>query len=374
MKRTGTLYDFVDREEMSPSSSEFQNYLKELMKEKEEPVRGLTVISETPPVDLFSEFQLADYKVKIKSRDKISEGHLKRVRESEIYEDGVRYFEDSFLTISHDEPEIYTILCVSDKSFFDKGLCRYIEALPSKISSSFLSSEDLRRLIQVIDRKINGNLAVKKAVLKTTNKDTEIEYHQEEIEYSGIFNEATAENKYVDKIQLSLEHSDSSFNFFVSRDGESRFIDGDIALYIDTLLPGVAGQLSDKDTLFKNRARQYGSRDADPLKIQYKEGAIQGVEQNRRLVKALKGVSRSSITVYHDNPYLHASLLDFDDGTNVDVYLTSDHAISIIPGFNASRKSLSRICNQINKGFFEGDVVAPEDQEERSFEEYFSPA
>ena len=145
-------------------------------------------------------------------------------------------------------------------------------------------------------------------------------------------------------------------------------------MYLDTLLPGIAEQLSDKDTLFKNRTRQYGSRDTDRLEIQYEEGAIQGVEENKRLVKALRGLPRSSITVYHDNPYLHASLLDFDDGTNVDVYLTSDHNISIIPGFNASRKSLSRICNQINKGFFEGDVVAPEDQEDRSFGEYFSSA
>jgi hypothetical protein len=226
-----------------------------------------------------------------------------------------------------------------------------------------------------MDRKVNGNFVVKRAVLKKTNADTEINYHPEDqVEYYRVFNEATDENKYVDKIELSLEQSSRSFSFFVSRDGESRFIGGDIALYVDTLLPGIAGQLSDKDTLFKNRERQYGSRDTDPLEIQYEEGSIQGVEENKRLVKALRGLSRSSITVYHDNPYLHASLLDYDDGTNVDVYLTSDHSISIVPGFNASRKSLSRICDQINKGFFEGDVVAPKDQEERSFEEYFSPA
>ena len=198
----------MDREEMSPSSSEFQQYLKELMKENEEPVRGLTVISETDPVDLFARSVLVDYKVEISSRGAVGEGYLKRERKSKTYKDGVKQFENSFLTVSHKEPDIYTILCVADKDFFDKGLSRYIEALPSEISSSFLSSNNLRRLIQVIDRKINGNLAVKRAVLKTTNADTEIEYHREDLtEYYKIFNESNVEDKYVDKIELSLKQS-----------------------------------------------------------------------------------------------------------------------------------------------------------------------
>lgn len=373
MERTGTLYDFVDQEFDSTSAPSFKKYISHLKQEREEPVRALTVISERHPIDVFRDFPVEDFSVEIETGGTISGGILARKRESSSYENDVKVWKGQFLVISHSD-SVYTVFTVSDKDFFDKGLSRYIQQLPSEIASTYLSSDELRRLIQSLDQRINGNLDVKKAVLKTTRKDTEIDHHQNEKEYFQVFNEAAANDKYVDKLLLNLQNADRPFEFFISRGCATRFIRGDPELYFEILLPSLANHISDKEDVFENRGREYGSRDTSPIEIQYEEGAIQGMDENKRLVRALQGLKRSAVTVFHDNPYVHASVLDFDDGTNVEVYMTSDHSISLIPGFHASRKSISRICDQINKGFLEGEVVTEEDEEPRDFEDYISPA
>lgn len=375
MNRTGTLYDFAKKEFGSISDPNFHEYVQELKRNNEEPVRAVTVTSDADPTEIFSENSVPGYSVNIHRRGDISEGTLTRRRESDSYDNGAKTWEANFNIIKNNE-DTYTIFTVSDKDFFDKCLRNFIRALPSAISTTYLSSQELRRLIQKIDKRINGNIEVKKAVSKTTNSDTEIDYHQDEVEYYEVFNEASADNRYVDKLQLSLVNSAGEFEFFVARDCTSRFIRGEPRLYFEVFLGSLSELVSDKSELFENRSRDYGSRDTDPINIQYDEGSIQGVEENKRLIRALKGISHSSVTVFHDNPYVHASVLDFNDGTNVDVYMTSDDNISLIPGFHASRGSLARICNQINKGFLEGEVVPAKEEEDdqREFSEYISPA
>jgi len=368
MQRTGTLYDFAEHE----TETSFHAYIEELIQDREEPVRALTLISERTPKEIFDEYPLEEYSVSIEDQEIFTSGRLIREIEGESYEGGSRQFKDNFFIVSHSEEKLYTIFTVSDKDFFDKALTRYIETLPSEITGSFLSSEDLRHLIQNFDNRVNGNLVVKKAVLKSTGEDTQIEYHEDK-PYYKVFNEASTNDLYVDKIELTVRNTGARFQFFVSRNGATRYIRGSSDLYFNVLLNSLSSFISDKGELFQDRDREYGSRDTDPIKIQYAEGSIIGVEENKRLIKALKGIKRTSVTVYHDNPYMHASVLDFDDGTSVDVYLTSDSDISIIPGFNASKKSLSRICDQINKGFLEGEVKAEEEQE-RDFDDYFSAA
>lgn len=372
MDRTGTLYDYIERDDTEASPS-FQRYIENLVTEKEEPVRALTIISDRHPSDLFREATLVDFDVEIDQEGSLSNGVLTRSRESKSYENDIKTWEDSFYIVSHDEPDLYTVFTVSDIEFFEKGICRFVEQLPATISASYLSSEELRQLIQYFDNSVNGNLDVKKAVLKTTKKDTQIDYHRNKVEYYEVFNDANRESRYVDKIQIALLNAGQSFEFFIARDGTSRFVKGEISLFFNILLPFLSQTIADKDDLFSNKGREYGSRETNKIEITYEEGAIQGVEENKRLAQALKGISRSSVTIYHANPYMHASVLDFDDGTNVDIYLKSDSEISLIPGFNASRKSLNRICDQINRGFLEGEVVEA-DEESRNFDDYFSPA
>jgi antitoxin component of MazEF toxin-antitoxin module len=78
--------------------------------------------------------------------------------------------------------------------------------------------------------------------------------------------------------------------------------------------------------------------------------------QNRRLISVLRGLADSALSVTHPNPYLHASLVDYSDGSSYDVWVTNNTSVLIVPKRRASAASLERVCNHICEEFEEGHV------------------
>lgn len=356
------LYQFADIESLEM----LYGWAGETIDQEENPVRSVTFIADTPPEEVFAEFAPTGFTVDLDVKEEFLKLDLtRRIKGTgEDYdEDGYKYISGDVYVFGHTESEVYTAFSVCDREFFEQGVKRYIQGLPPEISLSFLSTGELKQLFDKLSDEIDGNFYVTKGVIKSPGLDTDVRYFNDS-RYFELFNtdEVREKNYYVDKIEFELGNTQNEFSGQLSRKGASRLVSGNHSLYFNKVLPHLSALLSDKGDLFDNKARDYGSRDAKTIEITYDDGAIEGREENIRLIKTLDGLTRSSITVYHKNPYMHASVLDYEDGTNADVFLTSDNRVSIVPGFNASRKSLSRICDCINQGFLEGDVSEGDDQ------------
>ena len=369
MKHTN-LYQFTEIEDLDT----LRAWTNEAIEQEDNPVRSLTFISVEAPKRMFENNIPTGFSVEIEEHKEFLQISLtRRIKGSgkDYNEDGYKTLSGTVYVFSHDTTQAHTIFTVSDREFFNQGVSRYIQALPSTVSTSFLSTNELRQLFNRLSDETDGEFYVTKGVTKSPSGDTEVKYFDSS-RYFELFNteEVTQQNYYVDKIVFELRHTRTEFRGQISRKGASRYVSGNESIYFNKILPKLSKLLSDKDELFQNKDREYGSREAEAIEITYEEGAIKGREENIRLIKTLEGLKRSSITVYHKNPYMHASVLDYEDGTNADVFLTSDCRVSIVPGFNASRKSLSRICDQINRGFLEGTVSEAEEHS-RDPEEYF---
>ncbi|WP_336134197.1 hypothetical protein [Natronomonas amylolytica] len=371
MEKTGTLLDF----EHIDTLSRLSQYTEQRLHHEDDPVRAITFVSEQSPVEVFNDFDPTGFRIEIEEREEFITASLTRRLEGqgeEYDEDGYRYINGEFYLFPHDNPGVYTAYTVSSSDFYKHGLKRYLQALPPDVSLSFMGSGDLRRLFEALDDSIDGQLIATRAVIKSPGANTDVRYF-DDTDYFEVFNssEVAEEDYYVDKLEFEIRQSSREFSGQVSRKGESRFVDGESTIYFQLLLENIASLISDKSDLFSDRSREYGSREAEPIQITYRDGAIEGREENYRLIRALDGLSKSSVTVYHDNPYMHASVLDFNDGTTADVFLTSDSNVSIIPGFNASQRALSRITDQILEGFREGDISVGRGSK-REFDDYFS--
>lgn len=346
-----------------------------MVNEKDNPVRAITFLYDGDLVDLFEENSFDGFTVDIEEQSEFAFVSLTRKMKGsgEDYdEDGYRYIKGKFYLFSQDETDAYTIFTISNSDFYTYGLKKYLKKFRSDISMSFLDSTDLKILFEALDDNIDGNIIATDVVIKSPREGTEVKYFDNKPYYS-IFNNKDIVNGdyYVDKIGFKLENSGNSFQGQVSRTAESRFESGKGSIYFKYVLKLLSSCISDKGEIFSNKARNYGSREANPIQIIYEQGAIEGREEKDRLIRVLDGLSRSSLTVYHDNSYMHASILDYNDGTTADVFLNSDNSISIIPGFNASRQSLTRLIKQIIEEFREGKISEGE-QSELEFTEYFS--
>lgn len=356
------LYQFTDLETLDTLYA----WADEAIEQEENPVRSLTFIAEENPEQIFARDTPTGFAVELEDREEFLQIDLtRRIKGSgeDYNEDGYKSLSGTVYVFNHNNSEIYTAFAVSNREFFNQAVCRYIRRLPPSVSTSFLSTDELQQLLNKLSDDINGNFYVTKGVTKSPGGDTEVKYFDKS-RYFELFNidEVSQQNYYVDKVEFELRQAKHEFRGQLSRDGASRFVSGNQSIYFKKILPNLATLLSAKGNLFNDKAREYGSREAETIEITYEKGAIKGREENVRLINALEGLTRSSITVYHKNPYMHASILDYEDGTNADVFLTSDRRVSIVPGFNASRKSLSRICDRINQGFLEGTVSEGEDR------------
>lgn len=58
----------------------------------------------------------------------------------------------------------------------------------------------------------------------------------------------------------------------------------------------------------------------------------------------------------HSNPYFHAVMLDYRDGSTYEVLVLSDSGLTVIPQGRATVRSLQRLCSHVFAGFREGDL------------------
>ena len=110
-------------------------------------------------------------------------------------------------------------------------------------------------------------------------------------------------------------------------------------------------------TFFEKRDRRSHPKGfSRPLKIEYTESIFSDKHQNYRLIDTLKQLSNSALSVYHPNPFLHTSLIDYTDGSSYEIWVTTPSSILIIPKRKATTSSIERVCDFICDKFEEGDV------------------
>lgn len=364
MSGSKTLLSYADLE----TRDSLEAFTEQRIMQGNTPARAITFLADEDPTHVFSQSVNPSYRTEIEDKGEFSAINLTRRIKGKQYAEGHRSIRGKFYLISHEEDEVYSAFTFDSKDFFHLGVERFIQSQPISLSTSYLSTDELRRLFDHLDRRADGSVIITKAVVKSPSEKTEITYRDSK--HHEVFNEAQDDDYFVDKIQFEIRSGRHEFQGYIARGGQTRYIEGDGRIFFNYLVGGAASLLSEKGSLFKDRSREFGTREADPIRIEYEEDSIVGVEENMRLIRTLDGISNSSLTVFHKNPYLHASLMDFDDGSSLDVFLTSESEVAIVPGFKASRHTLSRVCEQIIEGFREGEVVANSARKEKTIEDY----
>ena len=94
-----------------------------------------------------------------------------------------------------------------------------------------------------------------------------------------------------------------------------------------------------------------------PVRIVYSQDVFADKRQNHRLIDTLHGLPDSSLSVLHPNPYMHASLVDYADGSSYEIWVTTPSSILIVPKRKATTESIERLCDCICDQFEEGDIA-----------------
>lgn len=75
------------------------------------------------------------------------------------------------------------------------------------------------------------------------------------------------------------------------------------------------------------------------------------------LVKLLRRMPKTSVSVIHGNPYLHARIVDFNDGSSFDLILVSSRRLLVVPALRATESAVTRICRYLYEQVGEAEFL-----------------
>ena len=190
--------------------------------------------------------------------------------------------------------------------------------------------------------------------VKAGQVDTSVEYCDED--YAAVFQKLETEGKWLQSLALNTAGF-RTCSGRLARDSTFSCTSG-FEFFFQQFVGTVAKQVLTLRDLFRNRSRiDSPTKASKPLKIVYKTGIFADRKNNYRLIGVLENLSNSALSVFHPNPYLHASLIDYADGSSYSILVSTSTGILISPERKATTQSLARLCEYICDNFEEGDVV-----------------
>jgi hypothetical protein len=344
---------------------QIQNYVKF----SRMPVRLILFISKDNVLDFFLEGKFIECDIDTKYiENNIYVGELSRVYGRK----DIKKLIGRFLLFKHENYDINLILTHESTSFFENGLFWCIKKKYPIFALPFYYSWEMEIMLNELAKTMpKGKIMLTKISSKARLSSGESRKRQEsdltwtDLPYKEVFRQIRQNDGWVEKLSFDLVEEIKSderlvkstiLNGFISRDGIFK-CERDFKIFYKTIIEKSIEIFFKKREKFSNRARVKEEKfESKPLIIEFDEPIFKYKEQNFRLIYNLKSLINSASSIIHDNPYLHATVTDYTDNSNYDIWILSDNRITVVPQTVCSMSSLNRLFDHISKEFPEGIV------------------
>ncbi len=278
-----------------------------------------------------------------------------------------------FIISKYPMPNIYIVFTHVKNTILKDDIISFFNRFYPKIAKTFLDSDYMEKILQNLERKLKDKkIRITKISSKSriTSKDAKKDFESDlkwtDLSYEEMFkrveeNDELIKNIYFTLIESNTLNYNKSKNYPVikcqlSRDGIFK-CNKNLKIFYDTVINDIANKASSNLNLLSNRERlAKDNLKPNPIIIEYKIDLFKDKGQNIRLVEALQEITNTGLSVYHSNPYLHCSYIDFRDGSSYDIWVLSNNKITIVPQMRSTYASLERLCNHIFIGLREGKI------------------
>ena len=332
---------------------------KEVNANKRSKVSVVFFTSKTHPKEIFRTEKKSLFDSEIEKYEDFYAIFLKRKIRRKNIESGERTVEGGFLLFESNIENIWISISTEKPDFLKSALLPFLKEKEPKVSRIYLSSLELREFFYDIERELEVEIFVKKAILYSHNPYSHKEQgiiNFEKRYFEELFDEVEKKDLYVDKIEFMIKKDTTAYHGFVSRDSVMYFYEGKIGYLLNILIPKLEKKAKYKLDTFDNKKLEYGKPYNQTISIVYDRDIFSTPEDNFLFINAISKIHKGAITVYHKNPYLHLSLLDYIDGSIFDILVTERNKIDIVPSYEYTLNSLMRISEHISKEFHEGEI------------------
>lgn len=260
-------------------------------------------------------------------------------------------------------PKVWLVVSHENIEFFKKPLADLMRGATPRLVRPILRTPQLHAIFSVIasiravsdvrmrQLGLRGRIASRGADrrIERDRRWTDLgvdEAFHEAVEGGQWVNDATAEYRL---------NNQFSGRITVGRSGSFRF-ERRFAAIAQRALDLTAGYTTSWFEFLKDRDRreesQYRSR---PFRLEFNYPVLTVADGVKRLADVLSNMSHTTFTVLHGNPFFHAVIVDYSDGSTSEVLVLDQTGLIVIPQGRATVNSLRRICAQIFSAFREGE-------------------
>lgn len=173
------------------------------------------------------------------------------------------------------------------------------------------------------------------------------------------FKEMRASGEWITDVTASYRAGLNSGTVKMTRRGRLAFA-GSAVYAFDFLVKRVAGLGEERYGFLHGRARTEATNyESRPFEIRFDAPVLRDGEQIGALSRVLHDIPHVSCTVVHGNPYFHAVLVDYTDGSVYEALVMQDHAVTVIPQGRATVRALQRLSSAVFASFREGTLQEP---------------
>jgi len=261
-------------------------------------------------------------------------------------------------------PKVFVALTVEPSEFFNRALMPFLAGFYPQVLLTFITHKRLKRLIE--EFKAGGDyqgLIITKASQRLRwQEGSHLEHAMPVVSWPQMsldqaFDWVHQNNGWFQSIQFEVKDSDRIVaTISVTRQGIVKANGLLHRAYKGFTLP-VCKTIHENVTLFSRRARlAHPDLSSSPLVVEFDTNQFSEVEENNRLVQAMRKLRTASVSVLHGNPYVHLSILDYHDGSTFDLWVLDERRIILVPQLKASVAAIKRLINHIFDDYAEGSL------------------
>ena len=279
-------------------------------------------------------------------------------------------------------PGSFVYIAVTDEParFVNRTFGPFIKSLYPHVSRAFLSADDLYNVLERLEQSAGDPIMVAqmtayrrlrevpkggpqdaglgpRRALPRRRKTIESAVSCTDKPFRDAFADAAANDQWISRIRFNLpEGATTPMSGQLSRNGLIR-LEHAISPFYDKVFPLVARLVDEKTRLYSNRSRGDNNGAIRALAITLDSAMAKDHSENPTLIKSIESMPHITVSVYHSNPYVHMSLVDYMDGSSFDIWVLSARQIIIVPQMRATHTSIARLTNHIFERFGEGSVA-----------------
>ena len=272
-----------------------------------------------------------------------------------------------FIIIPSIESNIYRLLSVSFSRFWYQMIRRLVKELYPEAMPVFFRQAEIQDAFTSFEKQFYPTFRVRIADVtmkgKRGNRNFDTERLWTDLSISEIFENAEERNLWFTSLKFIIQQQvgrSERFKYVASgrlyKRGEL-FYDFYHSEIVSYLLAPLAGYSAERLRLLSRRGiRERNYKPGFPLEIFYADDVFSDVSEIRRFGETIQQYQNATKAVFHGNPYYHASVADFLDGSSFEVWIASPSRVIIVPQARSSAQAFERLLAHILLEYKEGRI------------------